>query len=97
MCRGKRSVALNLKSKNAIDTLLKMCDKADILLDPFRPGVMESLGLGPGIVLSRNPRLIYARLSGYGQTGSKAAGHDINYLAMSGALNVYIKYSFLPM
>ncbi|ORE04035.1 CoA-transferase family III [Rhizopus microsporus var. microsporus] len=100
LTRGKRSVALNLKNKNAIDTLLKMCDKADILLDPFRPGVMESLGLGPEIVLNRNPRLIYARLSGYGQTGSKAAGHDINYLAMSGALNMIGRQGeapFFPM
>lgn len=64
----------------------------DVLLDPYRPGVMESLGLGPSVALKANPRLIYARLSGYGQTGplSDKGGHDINYLAMSGLLSVWL-------
>ncbi|KAG0774948.1 hypothetical protein G6F62_011643 [Rhizopus arrhizus] len=88
LVRNKRSIALNLKDSKAKQVFIKLCEKADILLDPFRPGVMETLGLGPEIILDRNPRLIYARLSGYGQSGSTAAGHDINYLATSGILNV---------
>ncbi|KAG1149358.1 hypothetical protein G6F37_003118 [Rhizopus arrhizus] len=83
LVRNKRSIALNLKDSKAKQVFIKLCEKADILLDPFRPGVMETLGLGPEIILDRNPRLIYARLSGYGQSGSTAAGHDINYLATS--------------
>lgn len=70
--------------------LLKLFEKADVILDPFRPGIMEKLGLGPEAVFKVNPRIIYARLSGFGQSGpgSQAAGHDINYLAISGALSV---------
>lgn len=67
-----------------------MAAQADVLLDPFRPGVMERLGLGPEVLLEDNPRLIFARLSGFGQKGpgSQAAGHDVNYLAISGVLGV---------
>lgn len=81
---------MDLKNPAAIQTLLKLITRADIILDPFRPGIMEKLGLGPNVLLKLNPRLIYARLSGFGQKGpgSKAAGHDINYLAISGALGV---------
>lgn len=81
---------MDLKKPEAIQTLLKLLTNADVILDPFRPGVMEKLGLGPDILLELNPRLIYARLSGFGQKGpgSKAAGHDINYLAISGVLSV---------
>lgn len=81
---------MDLKNPKAIQTLLKLLSGADVILDPFRPGVMEKLGLGPDILLKLNPRLIYARLSGFGQQGpgSKEAGHDINYLAISGALSV---------
>jgi alpha-methylacyl-CoA racemase len=63
----------------------------DVLLDPFRPGLLESIGLGPDVCLARNPRLVYARLSGFGQTGplAKVAGHDINYLSLSGLLSVH--------
>ncbi|KAG1051001.1 hypothetical protein G6F43_006770 [Rhizopus delemar] len=88
LVRNKRSIALNLKDSKAKQVFIKLCEKADILLDPFRPGVMEALGLGPEIILDRNPRLIYARLSGYGQSGSTVAGHDINYLATSGILDM---------
>lgn len=88
--RNKRSIALDLKNPVAIQTLLELFKTADVLLDPFRPGVMEKLGLGPDVLLKQNPRLIYARLSGFGQRGplSQTAGHDINYLAISGALSV---------
>jgi alpha-methylacyl-CoA racemase len=81
---------MDLKNSVAIKTLLELFKTADVLLDPFRPGIMEKLGLGPNILLELNPRLIYARLSGFGQSGagSQAAGHDINYLAISGALGV---------
>ncbi|KAL9537218.1 hypothetical protein MBANPS3_011978 [Mucor bainieri] len=89
LTRNKRSLALDLKNPAAIQTLLQLFKTADVLLDPFRPGVMEKLGLGPEVLLKQNPRLVYARLSGFGQHGphSQTAGHDINYLAISGALN----------
>ncbi len=87
--RGRRSIALNLKSPPAIETALRLADEADILIEGFRPGVMERLGLGPDIVLGRKPSLIYGRMTGWGQTGPKAKepGHDINYIALSGALH----------
>ncbi|KAF1796150.1 CoA-transferase family III domain-containing protein [Mucor lusitanicus] len=90
LTRNKRSIALDLKNPVAIQTLLELFKTADVLLDPFRPGVMEKLGLGPDVLLKQNPRLIYARLSGFGQRGplSQTAGHDINYLAISGALSM---------
>jgi len=86
--RGKRSIALDLKKPEGVDILKKLCSSADVLLEPFRPGVMERLGLGPDILFKENPGLIYARLTGYGQTGpyKDMAGHDINYLGMSGVL-----------
>ncbi len=87
--RGRRSIALDLKSPEAIETCLKLIDKADALIEGFRPGVMERLGLGPEIALKRNPRLAYGRMTGWGQTGplASAAGHDINYIALTGALH----------
>lgn len=83
---------MNLKNPAAIDTLREMTKKADVLLDPFRPGVLEKLGLGPDVLLQDNPRLVIARISGFGPSGpaSKAAGHDINYLATAGVLGVSI-------
>jgi alpha-methylacyl-CoA racemase len=89
LSRGKRSVAINMKHPDGVATLLRMIEKADVLLEPFRPGVMEKLGVGPDVACERNPRLVYARLTGYGQTGTYArmAGHDINYIAISGALS----------
>ncbi|CAO3688117.1 unnamed protein product [Rhizopus stolonifer] len=100
LSRNKRSVALNLKDPKAKQVFLKLCEKSDVLLDPFRPGVMESLGLGPQVVSKVNPKLIYARLTGYGQSGSTSAGHDINYLAMSGVLDMIGRQGeapFFPM
>jgi len=86
--RGRRSVALDLKRPEATDTVLRMVEKADALIEGFRPGVMERLGLGPDVCLSRNPRLVYGRMTGWGQEGplAQAAGHDINYIALAGAL-----------
>ncbi|MGC1337497.1 MAG: CaiB/BaiF CoA-transferase family protein, partial [Candidatus Binataceae bacterium] len=86
--RGRRSVALDLKRPEAIEAVLKLVEKADALIEGFRPGVTERLGLGPDNCLKRNPRLIYGRMTGWGQEGplAHAAGHDINYIALSGAL-----------
>ncbi|XP_053333799.1 alpha-methylacyl-CoA racemase [Clarias gariepinus] len=96
--RGKQSVALNLKSPQGVEVLKKLCLQSDVVLEPFRKGVMEKLGLGPEDLLKENPRLIYARLTGYGQSGSyaKAAGHDINYVAMSGLLSMLGRSSEKP-
>ncbi|XP_038589236.1 alpha-methylacyl-CoA racemase [Micropterus salmoides] len=87
--RGKQSVAINLKTSEGVAVLRKLCVQSDVVLEPYRKGVMEKLGLGPQELLKENPRLIYARLTGYGQSGPYAtvAGHDINYLAMSGLLS----------
>jgi alpha-methylacyl-CoA racemase len=86
--RGRRSVALDLKSPAAVETCLRLMEKADAVFEGFRPGVMERLGLGPDVALKRNPKLVYGRMTGWGQFGpySQAAGHDINYIAISGAL-----------
>lgn len=87
---GKQSIALNLKAQKGLKVFEKLCKTSDVLLDTYRPGVMESLGLGPKDLIKDNPKLIYARLSGYGQVGNfaKRAGHDINYVAMSGLLSM---------
>lgn len=86
--RGKQSIALNLKTKEGVETLLSLIEQADMLIEGFRPGVMEKLGLGPDPCLEKNPRLIYGRMTGWGQTGplAHAAGHDINYISLTGAL-----------
>jgi alpha-methylacyl-CoA racemase len=87
--RNKKSIALNLKSDAGLEIALKLIEQADILIEGFRPGVMESLGLGSEVCLERNPKLIFGRMTGWGQTGplAKTAGHDLNYLAITGALN----------
>jgi alpha-methylacyl-CoA racemase len=89
MMRGKRSVALNLKDATDIERLLTLTDQADVFIDPFRPGVCERLGIGPDILSARQQRLIYARMTGWGQSGpwTQSAGHDIDYIALSGALH----------
>ncbi|XP_008058825.1 alpha-methylacyl-CoA racemase isoform X1 [Carlito syrichta] len=89
LSRGKRSLVLDLKRPEGVAVLRRMCTRADVVLEPFRCGVMEKLQLGPEILQQENPRLIYARLSGFGHSGSfsKLAGHDINYLALSGVLS----------
>ncbi len=87
--RGRRSVALDLKSPEAVEACLKLMEKADGIIEGFRPGVMERLGLGPDVALKRNPKLVYGRMTGWGQTGpyAQAAGHDMNYIAITGALH----------
>ena len=87
--RSRPSVAVDLKHPDGVATVLKLVESADVLIEPFRPGVTEKLGLGPDDCLARNPKLVYARMTGFGGTGplAKAAGHDINYCALSGALH----------
>ncbi len=86
--RNKRSIALDFKSPQDVRIVLSLAERADILIDPFRPGVTERLGLGPADCQARNPRLVYGRMTGWGQDGPLAAraGHDLNYIALSGAL-----------
>jgi alpha-methylacyl-CoA racemase len=86
--RGRRSIGVDLKKPEGVELLLKLVEQADALQEGFRPGVMEKLGLGPDVCLQRNPRLVYGRMTGWGQEGpiSQAAGHDINYIAVTGAL-----------
>ncbi|XP_065334350.1 alpha-methylacyl-CoA racemase [Cloeon dipterum] len=90
MSHGKRSISLNLKSPTGVKILRQMSKQSDVIIEPFRKGVMEKLGLGPEVLMKDNKRLIYARLTGYGQTGPLAlkAGHDINYAAISGVLSM---------
>lgn len=87
--RGRRSVAMDLKSPRAVEACLKLMAVADAAFEGFRPGVMERLGLGPDAALTRNPKLVYGRMTGWGQTGpyAQAAGHDMNYIAITGALD----------
>ncbi len=86
--RGRRSVAVDLKNPDGVETLLRMCERADALIEGFRPGVAERLGIGPETCQERNPKLVYGRMTGWGQEGpyAQAAGHDINYIALAGAL-----------
>ena len=87
--RGRRSIGVDLKNPAAIETCLKLMEGADAVFEGFRPGVMERLGLGPEVALKRNPKLVYGRMTGWGQTGpyANAAGHDMNYIAITGALH----------
>ena len=89
LSRGRESIALDLKRSEGRDVALRLIDRADVLIEGFRPGVMESLGLGPDACLARRPSLVYGRVTGWGQIGplAQAAGHDINYTALSGALH----------
>lgn len=89
MTRGKRSIAIDLKTEAGRDTLLKLCESADALIEGFRPEVAERLGIGPDDCFARNDKLVYGRMTGWGQTGPLAAsaGHDINYISLAGALH----------
>ena len=89
LTRGRRSIGLNLKDPAGIELLLGLLERSDVLVEGFRPGVTERLGFGPDICAERNPRLIYARMTGWGQDGPLAptAGHDIDYIGISGALH----------
>jgi alpha-methylacyl-CoA racemase len=86
--RGRRSIGVDLKSPEGVETLLALVDKADVVMEGFRPGVAERLGIGPKECMARNPALVYGRMTGWGQEGpyAHAAGHDINYIALAGAL-----------
>jgi alpha-methylacyl-CoA racemase len=86
--RGRRSLAIDLKHPDGVETLLRLADRADALLESFRPGVAERLGFGPEVALARNPRLVYGRLTGWGQSGplAHAAGHSLNYEAITGVI-----------
>ncbi len=87
--RSRRSIAVDLQKPGGAEVVLRLADKADGLMEPFRPGVAERLGIGPEVALPRNPKLVYGRMTGWGQEGplARAAGHDINYIALSGALH----------
>ena len=87
--RGRRSIAIDLKHPEGVETVLALVQRSEVLIEGFRPGVMEKLGLGPEPCLERNARLVYGRMTGWGQEGplAQAAGHDINYIALSGALD----------
>ncbi|MFT3928315.1 MAG: CaiB/BaiF CoA-transferase family protein [Myxococcales bacterium] len=97
--RGRRSVGLNLKSAQGVEVALRLLERADALLEGFRPGVMERLGLGPEVCSARNPQLVYGRMTGWGQSGpwAERAGHDINYIALAGALDPIGRAGEKPM
>ncbi len=99
MMRGRRSVTLDLKSPTGAGAALELIARADALIEGFRPGVMERLGLGPKIALARNPELVYGRMTGWGQDGPLAprAGHDINYIALAGVLNAFGRKGEAPV
>ncbi len=87
--RGRRSVSINMKDPRGVEAVLRLAERADILIEGYRPGVAEKLGLGPEACHARNPKLVYGRMTGWGQTGplARSAGHDINYISLSGALH----------
>ncbi|QEZ42921.1 CaiB/BaiF CoA transferase family protein [Cupriavidus oxalaticus] len=89
MLRNRKSLVLDLKDPEAVATVLELLENADALIEGFRPGVTERMGLGPDACMARNPRLVYGRVTGWGQSGplASAAGHDVNYIALTGALN----------
>ncbi|WP_375483049.1 CaiB/BaiF CoA transferase family protein [uncultured Mycobacterium sp.] len=97
--RGRRSIAVDLKSPAGRDTVLALVERADVLVEGFRPGAAERLGVGPDDCLARNPRLVYARMTGWGQSGPLAntAGHDINYIAVAGALDNFRRTGERPL
>ena len=99
MLRGRRSVTLDLKSQDGVAAALLLAQRADAVIEGFRPGVMERLGLGPDVVLAANPKLVYGRMTGWGQDGPLAprAGHDINYIALSGVLNAIGRAGSAPV
>jgi alpha-methylacyl-CoA racemase len=99
MLRGRRNIALDLKNPDGVETLLQLVEKADAIIEGFRPGVMERLGVGPDVCLARNPRLVFGRMTGWGQEGmyAQAAGHDINYLALAGSLAHFARRGEAPV
>ncbi len=99
LLRGRRNIAIDLKKPDGLETLLALIEHADALIEGFRPGVMERLGVGPDVCLRRNPKLVFGRMTGWGQQGpySAAAGHDINYIALAGALAHFARAGEAPM
>ena len=99
LARNRRSIAVDLKQPGGVETVLRLIESADAVFEGFRPGVMERLGLSPDICLARNPRLVFGRMTGWGQTGpmAQAAGHDINYIALAGALHAIGRKSEKPV
>ena len=99
MLRGRRNIALDLKSPEGVETLLQMVEKADAIIEGFRPGVMERLGVGPDVCQARNPRIVFGRMTGWGQEGmyAQAAGHDINYISLSGSLAHFARAGEAPV
>lgn len=97
--RGRRSVGVDLKHPDGVEVVLRMVEQADVLMEGFRPGVMERLGLGPEPCLARNSKLVYGRMTGWGQDGplAQAAGHDINYISLSGALHSFARAGERPV
>ena len=97
--RGKRSIEVDMKAEQGVNTTRSLIEKADVVIEGFRPGVMERLGIGPEVFEQSNPKLVYGRMTGWGQTGplSKAAGHDINYIALTGALNAIGRSDSAPV
>ncbi|HEX4979318.1 MAG TPA: CaiB/BaiF CoA-transferase family protein [Acidimicrobiales bacterium] len=98
LSRGRRSIGVDLKNPDGVETVLKLVEKADALIEGFRPGVAERLGIGPDECHGRNPKLVYGRMTGWGQEGpmAQAAGHDINYIALAGALEPIGRYGQPP-
>lgn len=99
LLRGRRSIAIDIKNPDGLETLLALIQHADALIEGFRPGVMERLGVGPEVCLKRNPKLVFGRMTGWGQSGplSGASGHDINYIALAGALAHFARAGEAPM
>lgn len=99
MLRGRRNIALDLKNPEGVETLLQLVEKADAIIEGFRPGVMERLGVGPDACLARNPRLVFGRMTGWGQEGmyAQAAGHDINYISLAGSLAHFARKGEAPV
>src|SRR5271167_1950279 len=98
LLRGRKSIPLDLKDPRAVEATLRLIERADALIEGFRPGVTERLGLGPEDCLARNPRLVYGRVTGWGQEGplAQAAGHDLNYIALAGALHAFGRHGQAP-
>lgn len=96
--RNRRTLAVDLKKPEGVETVLRLIEGADAIFEGFRPGVTERLGLGPEVALARNPKLVYGRMTGWGQTGPMAqlAGHDINYIALTGALHAMSRTAEVP-
>ena len=101
LARNRRSIGVDLKRAEGVEAVLRLIDSADAVFEGFRPGVMERLGLGPEICLERNEKIVYGRMTGWGQSGpmAQAAGHDINYIALAGALHAIgtVSYTHLTL